>query len=326
MAKFVSTEDKLFTQLCKQYTHFSIPNFQRPYAWKNNEIQEFWDSLTSNTKEYFLGNLVTVTPDSDESPLIIVDGQQRLTTIFLVLSALRDIYKELETKLAPKGITDDLEEVKDAVTKINNWLFYNDAYDQKHIRLTLGKESYQEVFNAILSGKAKTVNAKTLNKQQLRYLTNYQSFIKIIEEYVASSELARLAELKEKILALQFVTIVLESEVEIYNIFEGFNNTGIGLSPTDLIKNSILKCTYSDAEIQKQTEFVWREMEIQFEETEPTRFTRFLRYDWMIKNGYVSGGDLFRVTKPIVEAMKPKEILIYVQNLFNNSKAYLGII
>lgn len=328
MAKFTDTKDYIFTKLCDTFVRFEIPNFQRAYAWKNKEIQEFWDSLTSNDKNYFMGNIVAIKPEeSDESPITIVDGQQRLTTIFLFLAALRDTYSSLKEKIGNQEHDEDRKKIEEDIALIDYRIFYIDPFENKHVRLSLGTESYQRIFDAIMYSNKTEMESTTLDKQQSRYITNYKIATKYINNYIQHSELSKLSELKAKLLSLQFVTIVLESDAEIYNIFEGFNSTGLGLSPADLIKNAILKGTCKEIKEQEEAEFYWRDMEELFEITDPGRITRYLRYYWMMHKGYISSGNLFKEVKDQeIKGKTSQEIKKYIVSLNEHAKVYLGLL
>src|SRR2546430_9357852 len=84
----------------KQYV---IPLFQRPYSWEKKEWNELWDDLLEvydsvNSKEHFIGSIVTIpfepTP-AGVSKFTLIDGQQRLTTVLILLSAIRELASEL---------------------------------------------------------------------------------------------------------------------------------------------------------------------------------------------------------------------------------------
>lgn len=82
---------------------FKIPRFQRPYSWGKAEVENFWDDIINDvTDSYFIGSMVVY---QTKKPYFgIVDGQQRLTTITIVLSVIRDAFAKLgDTNLA-KGI------------------------------------------------------------------------------------------------------------------------------------------------------------------------------------------------------------------------------
>jgi len=73
---------------------FKIPRFQRPYSWDRENIDDFWNDIVVNSdSDYFIGSMVVYKPDhSDVS--FVVDGQQRLTTIIMILAALRNAFRK----------------------------------------------------------------------------------------------------------------------------------------------------------------------------------------------------------------------------------------
>src|ERR1700736_230751 len=81
---------------------YKIPRFQRPYSWDRGNIEEFWSDVSTGTGAYFIGSMVFYKKGKDE--IFVVDGQQRLTTITILLSALRDILVKSGEKSLAKGI------------------------------------------------------------------------------------------------------------------------------------------------------------------------------------------------------------------------------
>lgn len=83
--------------------YFKIPRFQRPYSWEKDEVENFWEDITKNKDEnYFIGSMVVF--QSVKPYFGIVDGQQRLTTITIILSVIRDSFIKLEQENLAKGI------------------------------------------------------------------------------------------------------------------------------------------------------------------------------------------------------------------------------
>lgn len=75
---------------------YRIPRFQRPYSWDQENVEDFWnDAVVAGDPDYFIGSFVLYRSKSDSDLLFIVDGQQRLTTITLLLAATRDAFEEL---------------------------------------------------------------------------------------------------------------------------------------------------------------------------------------------------------------------------------------
>ena len=96
---------------------YKIPRFQRPYSWDHGNLEEFWnDTIVENESDYFIGNFVVY---DDKSVLAVVDGQQRLTTITLLLCALRNVLKEEGFSNLAKGVHNLIER-----PDIKNELYY----------------------------------------------------------------------------------------------------------------------------------------------------------------------------------------------------------
>lgn len=78
---------------------FEIPRYQRPYAWKAEQIEDFWSDLTTDDDTYFVGNIICNTSRlADDKVIEIIDGQQRILTITIFCAALIDILDELDSK------------------------------------------------------------------------------------------------------------------------------------------------------------------------------------------------------------------------------------
>jgi uncharacterized protein with ParB-like and HNH nuclease domain len=320
MANFKKTEDYTFAKLCKTFSRFEIPNFQRPYSWKNKQLQDFFNSIVENDKEYFIGNIVSV----DHNPLKIIDGQQRLTTISLLLLAIRDLYLEI----SPKNKTEETI-IEQREKSINAYLLYEDLDNvpaKIHKRLCLGKDKYQSVYEAITDDKIDQIDIKELGDNEKRILSNYNILKKITNEYISNSKIDRLEEILGKTLSLQIILIVCENDNDIYRIFEGFNSTGLGLSVADLVKNSVLMQSGDNIDIQNNVETSWLEMENLFESSNVSKFPKFLRHQWISENGYILMSNLFtQIKEEKIKNKSAKQILDYVNNLEDEAKIYLGI-
>jgi uncharacterized protein with ParB-like and HNH nuclease domain len=84
---------------------YRIPRFQRPYSWEKEHIEEFWtDTIATDAQDYFIGSMVFFSATRDKQTLNVVDGQQRLTTITLILCALRDKLNQLGFRDLAVGI------------------------------------------------------------------------------------------------------------------------------------------------------------------------------------------------------------------------------
>ncbi len=99
--KIESTDQEIRTLLSSGY--YKIPRFQRPYSWDRENIQEFWDDVVrDHSGEYFIGSMVVYKAHTQYFG--VVDGQQRLTTITILLCVLRNTLSSLKFKDLAKGI------------------------------------------------------------------------------------------------------------------------------------------------------------------------------------------------------------------------------
>jgi uncharacterized protein with ParB-like and HNH nuclease domain len=85
--------------------YYRIPRFQRPYSWDRSNVDDFWTDLTENKVGYFIGSMVLYKRSQRAEWRGLVDGQQRMTTISMLLAALRDKLEELGDEARRRGCT-----------------------------------------------------------------------------------------------------------------------------------------------------------------------------------------------------------------------------
>lgn len=90
--------------------YYVIPRFQRPYSWEKDHVAEFWDdAIVENSADYFIGSIVVFKKNDEHFG--IVDGQQRLTTITMILCAIRNQYNEYNLTNLSKGVHSLIEKI-----------------------------------------------------------------------------------------------------------------------------------------------------------------------------------------------------------------------
>lgn len=130
--KIESTDKDIETLLTGSF--FKIPRFQRPYSWDEENIAEFWDDLINNkSHDYFIGSMVVYKKAKQQYG--VVDGQQRLTTITILLCVLRNTFLDLGEKDLAEGLH-QLIESKDRDNKSEYVLRTETSfpYFQEHIQ------------------------------------------------------------------------------------------------------------------------------------------------------------------------------------------------
>lgn len=210
-----------------------IPRFQRSYDWDRDNLTEFWNDLKDRTDpEYFMGSLVVFGDQKERNLLSLVDGQQRITTITIMLSIIRD-QLELNGETGPAAAIHDLIETRDLDNK-NRFVLEHDPADR--------------FFQYSIQSRA--VDQKVLPEgPQQENLSAAQKWLdaslrKHISEEIGTSTpkvVAYLKHLRNCLLQMHFVSIELDNEDDAYLIFETLNTRGKDLRASDLLKNHFMR-------------------------------------------------------------------------------------
>lgn len=207
------------------FKQFIIPVYQRTYSWEQEQCRRLWNDIVEmqeqNRTGHFVGSIVNIAEQAMPTGVqkfMIIDGQQRMTTLTLLLIALRDygFQHPEDTSINPKGI--------------NGMCLQNDY--------AAGEEKYK----MLLTQTDKDILIKLIEHSPLdgikssRLIDNYKFFAAKIAEKKLST-----AKIQEGVAKLQIVNITLDRVVDDAQlIFESLNSTGMDLSQSDLIRNYIL--------------------------------------------------------------------------------------
>ncbi len=244
-----------------QKNQLVIPIYQRLYSWEKEQCKELWDDIIKiggddKMDGHFIGSILCMTngktSDSNDV-LLIIDGQQRLTTITLLLTALRDHW------------SDKRKEIED------HYLINSDKDGDKKFRLILSESDKDTLLSLIDKDRRKP------REPSLKIVENF----KLFEEWI-SKKTNKLETIFKGLEKLMIVEIALEKgKDDPQLIFESMNSKGIELTQTDLIRNYIVM----ETEIEKQEGFYnkyWRAMEENFKQNKKW-FDRFVRHYLTIK-------------------------------------------
>jgi len=254
--------DRPFTKIINGTTQFVIPVFQRDYSWTETQCEQLWKDVLliandATSRGHFMGSVVYVSTGDTSAGFtrwLLIDGQQRVTTLTLLLAALRDHI--VETKW--KG-TDD----SPTATRIDAYFLKNvqEEGNRRH-KLVLRRHD-QETLRAILD------SAETPPNPSERIRENYEYF----REQVA---LADPDEIYRGLDRLIVVDVTLDRGTDDPQvIFESLNSTGIDLSQSDLIRNYILMRLPERPQTELYESY-WSQLESLFRGSEKT-FDAFLR-------------------------------------------------
>lgn len=246
----------LFDFLGSGKTIFEIPVFQRNYEWDKDQCEQLFKDLIvawqTNT-DHFIGAIVYVTETGNKMSHIyrIIDGQQRLTSLTLLLKALADVDEQDRDEIEEEYLT-------------NKYLD-----DNNHLKLKPVEHDY-EAFSSVM-------NNMVGFDQASKVIDNYNYFRKLIKDSEINS-----AELYEAMNHFNMVYIELSSDANEENpqvIFESLNSTGVSLSSSDLVRNFLLMKLDS----QKQAE-LYKKYWVKIERMFATKtFAEFIRHYLIVK-------------------------------------------
>ena len=239
MAKLTVEQKSIFDLFSSNKADFLIPDYQRPYAWQKQECQTLWEDTFSfaipendfqkfkKGDEYFLGPIVTF--KNDEDKLEIIDGQQRLTTLMLLLRALYTHYQVAQDAQTVKT----REEIAKCIWKTDE--FSNPIMDQLKIDSQVATDDVKDEFLSIL------LNGEAPDTMKSNYAINYRFFQGKIKEFInkmPSSFMYFPVRLMKNCILLP---IEAESQNTALTIFSTLNNRGLPLSDADIFKAQFYK-------------------------------------------------------------------------------------
>ncbi|GAA7074589.1 DUF262 and DUF1524 domain-containing protein [Helicobacter pylori] len=245
-----------------QKNQLVIPIYQRVYSWEKEQCKQLWDDIIKiggddKMDGHFIGSILLYVLRNDtkhsDKTLFIIDGQQRLTTITLLLTALRDHW------------SDKRKEIE------NHYLINSDKDGDKKFRLILSESDKDTLLSLIDKDRRKP------SEPSSKIMENF----KLFEEWIRknTNQLETIFKGLEKLMIVKITFKKGKDDPQL--IFESMNSKGIELTQTDLIRNYIVM----ETEIEKQEGFYnkyWRAMEEDFKQNEKL-FNQFVRHYLTIK-------------------------------------------
>jgi uncharacterized protein with ParB-like and HNH nuclease domain/predicted transport protein len=268
-----ATEAKLLAFLQKS-PQFVIPIYQRTYSWTDKQCRQLWDDIlragaTDTIAVHFIGSIVYaeqgLSQVTHQAPLLVIDGQQRLTTVSLLIEALARALGDAEP-------VDGFSAAKLRYYYLSNPLESGERY----FKLLLSQTD-----NASL--KAVIKNSEQPMEPSLRVTQNFALFSELL-----AGQKGDLAPVCRGLAKLVVVDIALSRDQDNPQlIFESMNSTGKELSQADLIRNFILMGL--DPALQTRLyEDLWRPMEMDFgQEAYGTQFDSFMRHYLIVRTGEI---------------------------------------
>lgn len=279
---------------------FRLPLFQRNYTWTKKEWEVLWEDVTyiANKrceKSHFLGAIVTFPMESGPDTAaryIVIDGQQRLTTLYLILCAIRDIAKE-------HGDLAQSEMINDSYL-VNR----HRREDEGYFKL-LSSQNDREILKTLVEGKfgdesSLLVQAYKYFYDKIKRGNNFKIIRSIITHYI------------------YVVSITLDADDNPYLVFESLNAKGKPLTQADLIKNHLFMRIQ-----QKEQEAHYKECWFPMEQALGDKLTEFIRHFLMKDGEIVKNSEVYDRFKDSLGKQDAQDYLIKLAKYGNNYQKLL---
>lgn len=272
-----------------QKSKYYVPDYQREYSWsKENEIDDFWKDLQTIIKEkdreeHFLGQIVL---NENKGKKYIIDGQQRTTTIVILLSVLRDFFDAFYEEFQ---IIDARYFSEDITIKFIGR--YSDTIDD--LKLTLGEIDKTFFKNYIQITNIEKIKAEKI-PSHIKIEEAYKYFYDEIEKIFKNSKdfNDKFDDIKEiyhvLLKKLKIMYVETDNEYEAFIIFETLNARGKDLETSDLLKNHLFRISGVNLNLVKNA---WQRI---LEILEKIDVTKFIRHYWNSKYPFSREKDLYK--------------------------------
>jgi hypothetical protein len=283
-------------------------------------VEEFWkDAVVETDGDYFIGNFVVY---DDKSSLGVVDGQQRLTTITLLLCALRDVFEEQGEKQLARGLHNlierpDIKADKYYVLQTETSYPYFQEYVQKFPKGTKTKDDVGP--------------EEELLKEAFTYFR--QRLDEMVETVESQSTLStqkkqdqirgELSGVRDKVLALKLIFTALDNDDDAYIIFETLNTRGKDLTLSDLVKSHLsrlLKPSNKKVDLARDK---WAKLNEIFEESQvDLSVSTFIHHYWLSRYEYTTEKKLYKALK---KQIRKENAAAFLDDLVLESALYRTI-
>ena len=264
---------------------YIIPNYQREYDWEDEQIDEFINDIKGINKNesYFIGHMV-FEGKRNGPKFTVIDGQQRLTTITIILCCLRDIFYEKNNTDLANGINDQ-------------YIFFKNDDNETFARLD-NKMPYPVLQARVLNvPNEKKDNIKPKKNGEKKIIRAYEKIKSLFDD----STIEELKDFRDRILNLETVSVVTEGVSDACAIFMTLNSTGKDLTPLDLVK-SLIFSKYPKVSLIEEPNDTWKKIKDNINDN-----SKFLNNFYASRYKKVSDRNIFKEVEKTLKSLTPKE-------------------
>lgn len=295
---------------------YKVPIFQRDYSWKIDNWTDLWEDikiLLNTGKDHYMGAVVL--QKTGEKQFLVIDGQQRFTTLsILALAIIKKIQDLIDGGVEPDDNAERISELK------RGFLGQKDPASLHYSSKLFLNENNDPFYQRNLLQLIPPQNERTLIDSDRLLWQGFDFFYRKIGELYPNATGAELATLLSKSIGdkTMFIKIEVEDELSAYTLFETLNYRGVDLTVTDLLKNYLFSLiTPSDLRIAKD---IWKKVATS---VGIDKFPVFLRHFWISRKPLVRQEQLFKTIR--TEIKSNQQVFILLNDLDAYSEIYLAL-
>ena len=298
-------------QLIYQSDKLSVPIYQRAYAWEEKHITDLFEdikeAINEGSSEYFLGTIVLSTKKQNNIELIeIIDGQQRITSIVILLSCIRDWF-----------LKNNKEEISSNIK--NDYISSYDIDEEKNLPKLILSETDNNFFERYIVNEANSETPIKISHKRIEFAKKFfESRLKELNIDILKKWIHFIKE------TLKIISIKVPSQTNAFTIFETLNDRGLELAQVDLLKNFL----YSKAN-QKLNEikYSWIEIISKIESAKDENLVlTYIKHYWSSQYGLTREKNKELYTKIQKEINNPSDVVSFVTSLKQDTDFYLAIL
>lgn len=310
------TSTNNFGDLVSNNKKYIIPRFQRDYSWTEEQWEDLWEDIEAainEANEHYMGYLVLQTSNNKE--FLIIDGQQRFTTITLIILAAIKSISKLSNKEEFEENNKRIETLKEKY--IGHIDPVSLEYDNNLILNKNNNAFYKDYIVKLGSLKVRGLSCtEKLMKKCFEWFEN-----KLLNKFKTGKEYAEF--IIRMVDSLFFTVITVNDEMNAFRVFETLNARGVQLSSADLLKNyffSLVDLNTSHGSHIKILEEKWNKLTAN---VKTDKLADFLRYYWNSQNKTVRSSELFKEIRSSIK--DDKHVFLLVSDLIEYSDIYMAL-
>ncbi len=312
-----NTNTSNFSSVVSNSRRFYVPKFQRDYSWDTEQWDDLWQDICTmieENDEHYMGYLVLQT--KDEKNYYIIDGQQRFTTIILlILAAIKNIGRMVEQGIEKEDNQRRIDNLK------NIYLGKEDPVTLEYDNLLILNRNNDPYFRdyIVKLGDLKVRNLKATEKLMKRCFEFFDQKLK--GRYVSGKDYASF--IQTVVDNLFFTQIVVNDELNAFKVFETLNARGVQLSSSDLLKNYLFSLVDRDNNHRSHIETLEEKWALLTNNIKAEKLPEFLRYYWNTQHKAIRANDVFKTIRKDIKT--DKQVFALVNEMIQFSDVYMAL-